>query len=160
MIKIILTIFLLLFSAISVKTQTITDEDRRAFDDLRIIEIDLDGDGKTDTIQPRTYQRSIKQISKKMHLRKSHIQNWITFDLITAKGKRINSFFKYNYGTDEQGGSYWVYALISAGDINRDGKTDLVFYSGDDTTDETIKLINKRNKFIVYSRKHTTNAEW
>lgn len=149
-----------LFLTISFQAQTITDVDRRAFENLNQIIIDLDGDGDPDTIQPRTYQTTIKLIPNKKNISKRNIQNWITFDLITTKGRRINSFFKYNYGTAEQGGSYWVYALISAGDLNHDGKTDLVFYSGDDTTDETIKLINKESKFIVFSRKHTTNDDW
>ena len=144
---------------ISIKAQTITDADRKGFDELSQIKIDVDGDGKLDTIQPRTYQTK-KRVPKWKYLRKRDIKNWITFDLITAKGSKTNSFFKYNYGTAEQGGSYWVYALVPAGDINRDKRTDLLFYSGDDTSDETITLISKGNRFIVHKRKHTTSDDW
>jgi hypothetical protein len=38
-------------------------------------------------------------------------------------------------------------------DVNKDGLIDLVFYSGDDTSDETIILLNKADRFIVDSRK-------
>jgi hypothetical protein len=79
---------------------------------------------------------------------------------MTSKGCRINSFFKYNYGTAEQGGSYWVYALIPTSDINRDKKTDLVFYSGDDTSDDTITLISRGNQFIIHKKKHTKSEDW
>ncbi len=63
----------------------------------------------------------------------------------------MNSFFRYQYGSGEA--DYWVYALVSAGDINGDGKRDLIFYSGDDSSDETITLINRGNRFIVHKRK-------
>ena len=95
---------------------------------------------------------------KKIQL--SDVQQWIVFDLETSKGKKIKSFFKYNYGTAEQGGSYWVYALVSAGDVNKDGTIDLTFYSGDDTSDETITLANKGDHFVVSDKKTSSNDDW
>ena len=152
----ILTIFLVLFTAPMVEPQTILDDVKRSFDDLKPIKIDVDGDGRTDTIQPRVYV-VVPECAKGKHLRPGDIQHWIAFDLTLATGRRIPSFFKYQYGTDQA--DYWVYALVSAGDINADGRTDLVFYSGDDSSDETVTLINKGNRFIVSSRKHTNNAQ-
>ena len=149
----------MLLTVLIVKAQKITDDDRRGFGELGQIKIDVDGDGKLDIIQPRTFQ-IISLRSKSKRIRKRDMQNWMAFDLTTSKGRRIKSFFKYNYGTAEQGGSYWVYALKAAGDVNKDGKMDLVFYSGDDTTDETIILANKENRFVVYKRKRTTNDDW
>lgn len=146
----ILTLCLLLFSSSFVDAQTISDDVKRSFGELEEIRIDVDGDQKADTIQPRVYAL-VPECSKGKHLKFTDIQHWIAFDLTLATGRKIPSFFKYKYGTSES--SYWVYAVISAGDVNGDGKTDLVFYSGDDTSYETITLINKRSRFIVGSRK-------
>jgi hypothetical protein len=149
--QIFFTFLIILSVAAIAKSQDITDEDRRGFEDFTPIKIDVDGDGNPDMIKPRIYQ--VKPQIKGKRLRKRDIQNWIAFDLTTSKGRTIKSFFKYKYGTAEQGGSYWVYGLISAGDINNDGKTDLLFHAGDDTTSESVWLANKGNRFAVFRRK-------
>ena len=153
----IFIICLILTSAAVVKTQDITDADRRRFEELAPIRIDVDRDGKPDVIQPRIYKITARRAKGKKP-EKSDVRHWIAFDLSTSKGLRIPSFFKYNYGTDEA--VHWVYALKSAGDVNRDGNTDLIFYSGDDTSDETVVLANKINRFIVFKRKTTTGDDW
>jgi hypothetical protein len=158
--RIFLILSIILSVVATVYSQDITDEDRRDFEDFTPIKIDVDGDGRLDTIKPRIYQIATKPGIKGKRLRKRYIQNWITFDLITGKGHTIKSFFKYNYGTAEQGGSYWVYALKSAGNINNDGKPDLIFYSGDDTSDETIWLANKGNRFVEFRRVTSDNSTW
>lgn len=153
----IFIICLILLATMIARTQDITDEDRRGFDELAAINIDVDGDGKPDTIQPRTYKTNASR-AKGKKLKKTGIRHWIAFDIVTSKGARIAEFFKYNYGSDES--AYWVYALKSAGDVDKDGKTDLVFYSGDDTSDETIILANRTNRFIVIRRKKETGDDW
>jgi hypothetical protein len=104
----------------------------------------MDGDGQPDNITPRTYTVKANHKPKETH--------WITFDLKTAKGRTLDMFFKYRYGTSEA--DYWVYALVPC-DVNKDGRIDLIFYSGDDTTDETIILLNRGGRFVVHSRKTT-----
>jgi hypothetical protein len=73
----------------------------------------------------------------------------ITFDLHLAAGTKRQSFFTYRYGDDRA--NYWGWALKAAGDLNRDGRTDLVFYSGDDTTDETVILLQTAGGFKASS---------
>jgi hypothetical protein len=149
--RVILLFALTLLASSIVQAQVVTDDVKHSFDETQPIKIDVDGDGKADTIRPRTYA-IVPNCAKGQPLKFIDIQHWIAFDLTLSTGRRMRSFFKYNYGSSEA--SYWVYALISAGDINRDGRTDLIFYSGDDTSDETITLINKGNHFVVHSKKH------
>lgn len=148
----------LLLWVIPTTAQTVTDLDRRGFDDLQPIFIDVDGDGKKDRLNPRTYQTRSKLRGGRPL--KKHIKNWITFDLKTSRGLSIKSLFTYNYGTAETGGSYWVYALIPVGDVNKDRKLDLMFYAGDDTSDETVILLNQGNRFTVRSKKTSDSDGW
>jgi hypothetical protein len=142
--------------SLSVFAQEVSDDDRRGFDELYPIFIDLDLDGKPDRIQPRTYQTYHRPPGKR--LLKRHIKNWITFDITTSGGKPLKSIFTYNYGTAEE--ALWVYALIVAEDKNKDGRPDLMFYAGDDTGDETVILLNKGNRFPIHSRKVSDTEDW
>jgi hypothetical protein len=84
--------FWLLGTPPPIDCRRIEDGDRRSFDKRAPIAIDVDGDGKLDTIIPRIYK-----------VRRIH---WIAFDLKTSRGRVLKSFFKYEYGTDES--TYWV----------------------------------------------------
>ena len=111
MIKLVLVLKLaLLGSLVSTNAQQISDDDRRGFDDLAPIFIDVDGDGRPDRIQPRTYQTYHNPPGKR--LLNKHVKKWIVFDLRTTTGKTIRSFFAYNYGIAGLGGSYWIYSLV------------------------------------------------
>lgn len=124
----------------------ITDENSRSYTENKLFKFDVDGDGKADTITPRTYKvKGTRKYSKKVH--EIH---WITFDLRTSKGTVIKSFFKYEYGTNLA--DYWGYSVTPC-KINKGTKFDLLFYTGDDTSDETVVLKNRGTAFKVHSRK-------
>ncbi len=133
----------------SSKCPAINDSDKRGFDgDLDPIVLDIDGDGKPDTITPRLVVTHYRDRKSKLHR-----AEWIVFDLKTSQGQVVRSFFKYRYGTDRI--DYWVWALVPC-KVNKDGRRDLVFYSGDDVSDETIVIANQQNRFRVTSRKRST----
>jgi hypothetical protein len=141
----------LLFSVPMTSTcRAITDEARRGFDgsDLQPIILDLDGDGRPDVITPRLVVNHYRDRKSKVHQ-----EEWIFFDLKTSRGRVVRSFFKYRYGTDEV--DYWVWALAPC-QPEKKGRTDLVFYAGDDTSDETVVISNARGSFRVLSRKVST----
>jgi hypothetical protein len=110
--------------------------------------MDVDGDGKPDTITPRFVVTHYRDKKSKLHQ-----AEWIVFDLKTSRGRVVRSFFKYHYGSDKT--DYWVWWLAPC-KANKDGRRDLVFYAGDDTSDETIVLLNARGRFRVYSRRVST----
>jgi len=143
----------LLSPAPAADCRIIEDRDRRSFDDRSPVFLDVDGDGKPDRISPRVYTVKAKRRPPGDRRPRGKETHWITFDLKTSQGRAANSFFRYEYGTDEA--DYWVYALVPC-DVNRDGRADLVFYSGDDTSDETIILLNRGGRFVVHSRQVTT----
>lgn len=147
------TLFLLAFSiAAQTDCRTVEDRDKRPFDKPGPIVIDVDNDGQPDQILPRVLKLKPSRKRhgpKRIREKESH---WIVFDLTTSKGRHLKSFFRYKYGSDWA--DYWIYALVSC-DVNGDGKTDLVFYSGDDESDETIILLNKNGRFVVHSKKYS-----
>lgn len=136
--------------AVNCRKVVIQGRDRRAFANHSPFIIDVDGDGKLDTIISRIYTAKVgRRVSGKAK-RTSRETHWISFDIKTGRGRVLNSFFKYQYGTEEA--DYWGYALVPC-QADRDGRVDLLFYSGDDTSEETIILVNRVNKFKVQSRK-------
>ena len=144
-----LTILLfLLYASVPIVGQTFDGKGRRPFNDLTPIRVDIDGDRRLDTIKPRTYTT-----------RRGGVQvNWITFDIAYGSGKKTNNIFDYEYGTDDV--NYWVYALRPLKDLNKDGRRDFLFYSGDDTSDETVVLVSRGNRYRVKSRKTSDSDDW
>jgi hypothetical protein len=128
----------------------VQDSDRRGFQESSSFNLDVDGDREADTITPRTYVVKNKRKATAKDGSKARENHWITFDLKTSRGRVVRSFFKYEYGTDWA--DYWVYAFVPCR-INRDRRPDLLFYSGDDTSEESIVLVNTGSAFKVYSRK-------
>ena len=111
----------------------VQDPDRRSFDDRHSFTLDVDGDGRPDTITPRTYTlKADRKVSRRVTPNQREI-HWIAFDMETSGGPRLLKPFRYAYGTDEA--NYWVYAFVPCS-INGDGRPDLLFYSGDDTSVE------------------------
>jgi hypothetical protein len=144
----------LIFFAVGAQTdcRIIEDRDRRSFAQLDPIVIDVDHDGKPDKILPRVLKlRPTRERHGPQRIREKE-SHWIVFDLATSKGRNSKSFFRYNYGSDWA--DYWIYALVPC-DVNGDGKMDLVFYSGDDESDDTIILRNKNGRFVVHSKKYS-----
>ncbi len=130
------------------KDNGVTVIDSRGFDDTRPIEMDLDDDGLKDKITPRLFTVKMSQTARSRN--KTTEVHWIAFDLKTSRGQFLKSFFKYRYGTDEA--DYWIYHFTPCR-LNRNGRTDLFFYSGDDTSQESIILANKGDRFRIYFRK-------
>jgi len=137
---------------------------RQGFDDLSPILMDVDGDGHDDTFVPRTFVKKVSypwKYDKKFEVTEEH---FITFDLQLSTGRRHKSVFTYRYGfalTNEKESSwvdYWVFALIPP-DHQVPGKIEVFFYSGDDSSDEMIKLKFKNGKFRIVSRKQPFSVE-
>lgn len=143
MISAIVTVALLL-AASSGGYRLIEDSDKHSFTDLKPIHLDIDGDGKMDTIQPRTSMRK-GWVTNGMAKRRRGTEHWIAFDLILASSPTRQTFFEYRYG--DEWADYWVWAMIPAGDMDGNGQIDLVFYSGDDTSDETVILLRNGSTF-------------
>src|SRR4030088_2964676 len=140
----------LLFSVpMTTRCRAITDEARRGFDgsDLQPIILDLDGDGRPDVITPRLVVDDYRDRKSKVHQ-----AEWIVFDLKTSRGRVVRSFFRYRYGTVRI--DYWVWAPVPC-QAKKNRRRDLVFYSGDDTSDETIVISNQQSGFRVISRKRS-----
>jgi len=138
---------LLLSVSPSSKCRAIGDSDMRSFadSDPDPVVMDIDGDGKADTITSRFVVTHFRDRKSKLHQ-----AEWLVFDLKTSRGRVVRSFFKYHYGNDKI--DYWVWWLAPC-KVNKDGRRDLVFYAGDDTSDETVVISNQPDGFRVISRK-------
>ena len=144
MISAILTA-LVLFTGSASGYRLVVDTDKKSFTELKPIHLDINGDGRIDAIQPRTLVRW-GWVWDDQGKRRRGTEHWIAFDLVRTATLKRQTIFEYRYG-DERGDDYWVWALIPAGDVDGNGQVDLVFYSGDDTTDETVILLQRGSTF-------------
>ncbi len=132
------------------RKRSVQDSDKRDFINGDVFTLDVDGDGAPDTVTTRVYALKTKRSAARQTEPPPRETHWIAFDLKTAKGRVVKSFFKYQYGTDEA--DFYVYALIPCR-VDGDRYTDFLFYAGDEQSDETVVLVSRGNKFKVFSRK-------
>lgn len=134
----------------SCRKVVVQDADRRSFDDTGAFALDVDGDGRPDSVTPRAYTVKRGRTKSDKSTSKAREIHRIAFDVRTSLGRHLKSFFTYDYGTDEAG--YWMYAFVRC-DADGDAEADLLFYSGDDTSEETVILEYSGGVFKVRSRK-------
>ncbi|NJM45767.1 MAG: SH3 domain-containing protein [Alkalinema sp. RU_4_3] len=76
---------------------------------------------------------------------KMKTQVFVKFDLVDGKSRKRSLLFEHSIGTNLA--TYWVYDIREVRNINRDEYVDLVFYAGDDTSDETVLLLRKKDHY-------------
>lgn len=112
---------------------------------------DLDGNGKPERIVQIQFTKPIQLPSRKdLTKRETRNGHFVKYVLYRDDEKKGITIFEYLIGDDEA--VYWQYRIDEAIDLNQDSKKDLVFYAGDDTTQEYVFLIQKPDYFkAVYS---------
>ena len=111
---------------------------------------DLDNNGKRERIVTVNYKMPSPLLSSNNAACETRTGHFAKFVLYRDNQKRGTTIFDYFIGDDEA--VYWQYRIDEAVDLNRDGKKDLIFYAGDDTTEEYVFLIQKSSYFkAVYS---------
>ena len=115
-----------------------------------VLVADLDGNGKSERIVKVEYKKP-KQLPTAADRTKCQARaaRFIKYVLYRDSRKSGVTIFDYFIGDDES--QYWVYEIRRVADLNRDGLKDLVFYAGDDTTNEHVYLLQKPSYFkVVY----------
>lgn len=119
--------------------------------DKKVFTADLNGNGKPDRIVEVKYKKPVKQFSRTDETRcETRVGHFAKYVLYLDNQKRGKVIFEYMYGSPEA--DYWQYGIDKAIDLNRDGVKDLIFYAGDDTSQEHVFLIQKTGYFkAVYA---------
>lgn len=129
----ITSFFLFLVFVVSIPAQQNNDD---------VFTADLNGNGKRDRIVTVRYKKRVRQLSwtdrTKCETRDGYFAKYVLYLDNRKKGTTI---FEYLYGDDEA--QLWRYVINKAVDLNKDGIKDLIFYAGDDTSEEYIFLIRK-----------------
>jgi hypothetical protein len=118
--------------------------ERRSFDDLEPIVVS--SSGMAWNVVPKTYARPTGE---------GNSTHWISLTLKPAGSEAGETFFDFQYGDDVA--TYWVYALRVC-DLNADGRDDLMFYAGDDTSDVRVEFTNTGST-LAETKRSTTQDE-
>jgi hypothetical protein len=111
-----------------------------------VLKVDINGNGKLDRVVATYFSRPVLVIDDfKANTCKTTSGKFVRYTMYTDGQKKGRVIFEENYGSTIA--SYWVHQLEIGKDLNRDGRTDLVFYMGDDTSDETTYLLQKPEGF-------------
>jgi hypothetical protein len=111
--------------------------------------MDLDGEPGLEQVFQSTIEKPIPKHDQVCPGRdlsdKVKTDVFVKFDLVEGKEGKKSTLFEYKIGTNLA--TYWIYKIREVRHINRDGFVDLVFYTGDDTSDETVLLLRKKDHY-------------
>lgn len=127
-------------------TGIIQDSDKHPFESTTL-QMDIDGDGREDEVFVRVTSRSPDSCGLPEGRTTAR---WISFEYQPASGPGRSPIYEICFGSEES--SYWVWALKPWGDVDDDGKVDLYYYHGDDTSDEEVLLLREGDTWIPRSR--------
>jgi len=119
----------------------------RGFRDETPIVLDLDGDGRSDAIQPRTFEFRRWKIPGVAPAPDGLVEYFVAFDLETAAKRRLGSIFRFRFGTEN--GGYESYSLQLAGDVDGDGRNDLAFHVGGKRPEELVLVLDRGDSFLA-----------
>lgn len=128
----------------------------RANEDLKlpnpqtVLKADLNGNGTPDRIVASYFNRPVLVVDDfKANTCKTVPGKFVRYTMYADGQKNGKVIFEENYGSTRA--SYWVHRLEIGKDIDNDGRKDLVFYMGDDTSDDTTYLLQKPEGFKAVS---------
>lgn len=116
-----------------------------------VLSEDINNNGRPDRIIQIEYTKPTK-FPLSIDSAENIIKNgkYIKFVLYRDGQKEGLTIFDFLIGDDES--VYWQYKIKKIVDLNNDGLKDLIFYAGDDTTEEYVFLLQKPDFFkAVYS---------
>ncbi|AFY91366.1 SH3 domain-containing protein [Chamaesiphon minutus] len=111
-----------------------------------VINADINGNGKIDRVVASYFSRPVLVLDdSRANTCKTVPGKFVRYTMYADGQKNGQVIFEENYGSTRA--SYWVHRLKIGKDIDGDDRKDLVFYMGDDTSDETTYLIQKPTGF-------------
>jgi Bacterial SH3 domain len=126
-------------------------EDLKLPNPQTVLTADLNDNGTPDRIVASYFTRPILVIAdRRANTCKTVTGKFVRYTMYADGQKNGKVIFEENYGSTIA--SYWVHRLEIGKDLDGDGRKDLVFYMGDDTSDEKTYLLQKPQGFrAVYA---------
>lgn len=111
---------------------------------------DLDADKTPDRIVKEKFEKPALTLGGEGGGCKTVAGHFIRYTLERNGQKAGAIIFEHKYGTAEA--DYWSYGLKAAGDLNGDGRKDLLYHAGDDASEEHVLLLQQADGFkAVYT---------
>jgi hypothetical protein len=125
-------------------------EDLKLPNSQTVIKADINGNDIPDKIVATFFTRPVLVVDDRLaNTCQTVTGKFVRYTMYPDGQKNGKVIFEENYGSTRA--SYWVHKLAIGKDLNQDGRKNLVFYMGDDTSDETTYLLQKPEGFKAVS---------
>ncbi len=107
-----------------------------------VINEDIDNNGKSDRIVASYFMRSVLVPKYGSNTCQTLSGKFVRYTLYADGAKTGKVILEQSYGNSLA--SYWVHRLILDKDLDGDGRKELLFYMGDDTSQESMYLLSSQ----------------